>query len=143
MPFLNPTHREGQTMTKTQSSATIEIPVSEFKMFAQYIAEHDLWDELEQQLAMRGCTQLTLSRSFMRNIGISLRQKVSTGLLPQTAVLSICGCWGGGKSGGSDGGTKGGKDAGSGVMQPGTSQNDPVNGGAAGGSDGGTGDAGG
>ncbi len=113
-----------------------QVQVRNFKMFMKLLAKYDLWDEMEAELAAQGCTKFLIGAKPMRTIGLALKKKIAIGDLPTDAPgMSACeACNKTTTHSGDAGASKGG-----GVMQPGTSQNDPVN---RGGGDAGTGDSG-
>jgi hypothetical protein len=45
----------------TDLHSVVEIPVRQLTRFLKFIAEHDLWDELEQHLHDRSCDKLLMS----------------------------------------------------------------------------------
>ena len=106
--------------------------VRNFSKLMQLIATHDLWDELEAELAAHDCANFRISTVPMKVIGGHIRRKVSLGELPvevleQLATGSCLLCKGSGGGGGSDAGTGGG---GSQPLKPGTSEGDPQDGGS-------------
>lgn len=70
-----------------------EMPIHHLRGFMQYIAEHDLWDEVEQHLRNNGCTRLKISYEPMGAVGKLLEQKKSSGAVKQKLhLLPHCGC---------------------------------------------------
>ena len=52
-----------------------EVPVRQLKKFFKFIAEHDLWDEVERHLRDRGCKKLLMSFEPVKAIGNLIEQK--------------------------------------------------------------------
>ena len=46
----------------------VAVRVRELGKFLEFIAEHDLWDEVEQHLKDRGCTRLLMSQEPLHAI---------------------------------------------------------------------------
>jgi hypothetical protein len=70
-----------------------EMPVHHLRKFMQFIAEHNLWDEVEQHLRTNGCTKLMISYEPMGAVGKLLAQKKASGAVKQKLqILPHCGC---------------------------------------------------
>lgn len=103
-----------------------EVPVRQLSNFLRFIAEHNLYDELEQHLRDRGCDKLLMSFEPVQAIGAIVEAKsrnltgepsgASTARYQETDSLR-CGCNGPlgprpgpvtptGPDGGTDGGTR-------------------------------------
>jgi hypothetical protein len=69
-----------------------EMPVHNFKIFMQLLAEYDLWDEMEDHLKSEGCTTFIVGVEPLKAIGDRLRQKISSGALPgDLPWVTLCG----------------------------------------------------
>ncbi|WP_020062908.1 hypothetical protein [Bacillus sp. 123MFChir2] len=92
-----------------------EVPVHRLKKFLSFIAEHNLWDDLEQHLKDRGCKKLLMSFEPVKEIGNIIQTK-SAGLISvqdrEGSMQLKCGC--DGCNGGSSN-----KDPGDGGLPPG------------------------
>jgi hypothetical protein len=84
---------------ETSSSKTMDIhgltemPVHHLRGFMQFIAEHNLWDEVEQHLRQHGCSKLMISFEPMGAVGKLLEEKKKSGAVKQKLhLLPRCGC---------------------------------------------------
>ena len=82
------------TSSKTMDiQGLTEMPVHHLRGFMQYIAEHDLWDEVEQHLRQHGCKKLLISFEPMGAVGKLLHEKKRSGAAKQKLhILPHCGC---------------------------------------------------
>jgi hypothetical protein len=72
-----------------------EVPVRQFTRFLRFIAEHDLWDELEQQLKDRGCDKLLMSFEPVKAIGTMAEtrsRELSGKQSEDSSDVLLCGC---------------------------------------------------
>ena len=83
-----------KTSSKTMDiHGLTEMPVHHLRGFMQFIAEHNLWDEVEQHLRQHGCSKLMISYEPMGAVGKLLEQKKSSGAVKQKVqILPRCGC---------------------------------------------------
>lgn len=71
----------------------VEMPVHHLRGFMQFIAEHNLWDEVEQHLRQQGCSKLMISLAPMGAVGKLLEEKKKSGAVKQKVqILPRCGC---------------------------------------------------
>jgi hypothetical protein len=55
----------------------MKVSIEDFRMFAQYIADNNLWDEVEQLLKSQGHTQIRISFDPTRAVAQLLKQKAA------------------------------------------------------------------
>jgi len=83
-----------KTSSKTMDiHGLVEMPVHHLRGFMQFIAEHDLWDEVEKHLRQHGCTKMMISFEPMGAVGKLLEEKKKSGAVKQKLhILPHCGC---------------------------------------------------
>jgi hypothetical protein len=82
-----------ETISKMDIDPLTEMPISYFKGVMKFIAEHDLWDEVEKHLKDQRCVKLKISFEPIESVGRLLQKKVSSGTItPRMQVLASCGC---------------------------------------------------
>ncbi len=83
-----------KTSSKTMDiHGLTEMPVHHLRGFMQFIAEHNLWDEVEQHLRQQGCNKLMISFEPMGAVGRLLEEKKKSGAVKQKVqILPHCGC---------------------------------------------------
>lgn len=78
-----------------------EIPVRQLSKFLRFIAERNLWDELEQHLTEYGCDKLLISFEPIQAIGaivetksreLASKQSGASTASAQESTLLRCGC---------------------------------------------------
>ncbi|MCU5037552.1 hypothetical protein CON66_27895 [Bacillus cereus] len=72
-----------------------KVPVHRFTKFLKFIAEHNLWDELEQHLKDRGCNKLLMSFEPVKEIGNIIQTKSAAliGVQDREGSMQLrCGC---------------------------------------------------
>lgn len=119
-----------QTARREAVSRELSVmQVGDFVTLMKLVAEHDLWDDLEMELAGQGCSNFRISALPMRLVSGYVRRQVATGVLPNETLetLSAASCvlcppiTGVGRVVNSDGTVP--------SLKPGTSQGDPQDGG--------------
>lgn len=114
---------------KMEIEGLAEVPIGQLVRFLRFIAENDMWDELEHHLNVRGCDALLMSFGPIQAIGGIVetkarertgQQSVASGKYSPTPDTFRCGCngplgprpgpvtpgGGGDAGGGGDGGTR-------------------------------------
>jgi hypothetical protein len=67
------------------------MQVGNFIALSKMIAEYDLWEEMEQHLRSRGCTEFLISGELLRGVSSKLKRKIRTGALPRDlGALYFC-----------------------------------------------------
>ena len=86
-----------KTSSKTMDIyGLVEMPVHHLRGFMQFIAEHNLWDEVEGHLRQHECTKLMISFEPMNAVGKLLEEKKSSGKVKQyisCRVAAATGRW--------------------------------------------------
>ncbi len=77
---------------KMDVGRTAHISVDLIKAFGEVIAEHDLWDELEEHLKAKGCQSLLVSFEPLSAIGELVQRKQTEGLLRVGKPVPECAC---------------------------------------------------
>jgi hypothetical protein len=77
----------------------MKVSIENFRMFAQYIADNNLWDEVEQLLKSQGHTQIRISFDPTRAVAQLLKQKAAGDTMPGQAHHPITECICGGPHG--------------------------------------------
>jgi hypothetical protein len=99
----------------------MDVPIQTFRMFAQYVADNDLCDEVEQLLKSQGHRQIRISFDPAKAVAELLKQKAAADTKPGQARHPIVDCLCGPVkpvNGNGDSGSPEPPDSGGGPLQP-------------------------
>jgi hypothetical protein len=72
----------------------MDVPIETFRLFAQYLADHNLWDEVEQALKSQGQAQIRMSFDPTKTIARLLKQRAAADTKPGQPQhpIAMCKC---------------------------------------------------
>jgi hypothetical protein len=74
----------------------MDVPIETFRMFAKYVADNDLWDEVEHLLKSQGHTQVRISFDPTKAVAQLLKRKAAAHNKPglRSHPINKCECGG-------------------------------------------------
>jgi hypothetical protein len=85
-------------MNTTDKSGVTRTSVEQFKALMKFVADHDLWDQIEKELTAKGVTEIMVSSEPIRHVRklitdtVLSRHDLGRDSRARALFISRCGC---------------------------------------------------